>query len=247
MDEWGQLGACLKALADEKGAGFLRREAWATYQELAKRSDVDPGLARLALTTLLADPGGWIEGHGADAEGLESYLEDECFLSARAAARMAQMYSGLFSAENMETWNKRRGEGLRAFCSKPQELCVEACSVWDNGSGSITCSFSAAVQVEVADDSKLQRVFASELDRAPFIPEREVRSTLQELLQSELQGDFDEYVNAERYYEPYVYDYAENFQYVVDGFCDMYGLKPMRIESTCDQTDFEPDPYPLPW
>ena len=84
MDEWGQLGACLKALADEKGAEFLRRETWATYQELAKRSDVDPRLARLALTTLLADPGGWIEDHGADAEGLEGYLEDECFLSARA-------------------------------------------------------------------------------------------------------------------------------------------------------------------
>ena len=137
--------------------------------------------------------------------------------------------------------------GWRAFCSESQELGVEACSVWDNGSGSITCSFSATVEVEVADEGKLQRAFAADLERAPFIPEREVRSTLQELLQSELQGDFDEYVNAEHYYEPYVYDCAENFQHVVDGFCDMYGLKSGGFESCCDQTDFEPDPYPLSW
>lgn len=239
MNGQKQLGAYLKILADEQGAEFLSREPWKTYQKLVKHPNADPRLARLALMTLLADPASWIGDHGADAEGLERYLEDECSLSARAAAGMAQMYCELFSAENMETWDGRRGEGLRAFCSKPQELSVEACSVWDNGSGSITCSFSATVEVEVASEDKLQRVFAPDLERAPFIPEREVRSTLQKLLQCELQGDFDEYVNADRYYEPYVDDYVMNFRYVLDEFCDTYGLKLVGFESTCDQTDYE--------
>ena len=47
--------------------------------------------------------------------------------------------------------------------------------------------------------------------------------------------------------EPYVDDYVENFQYVLDGFCDMHGLKLAGFESDCSQTDFEPDFYPLPW
>ena len=247
MSEWEQLGAYLKALADEKGPGCLRREPWAAYQELENRPDVDPRMARLALTTLLADPASWLGNHGEDAKGLQRHLEGECLLSAHAAAGMAQMYCELFSADNMESWDERCGEGLRAFCSKPQELNVEACSIWDNGSGSITCSFSAKVEVEVADASKLQRVFARDLERTPFIPEREVRSVLQKLLQAELQGDFNEYVNAERYYEPYVYDYPENFQYVLDGFCDLHGLKPIGFESECDQTDFEPDFYSSLW
>ena len=247
MSEWERPGAYLKALADEKGPGYLRREPWATYQELVNYPDVDPRLARLALMTLLADPASWVGNHGEDAKGLQRYLEGECFLNAHAAEGMAQIYCELFSASNMESWDERCGEGLRAFCSKPQELNVEACSIWDNGSGSITCSFSAKVKVEVADASKLQRVFAHDLERTTFIPEREVSSVLQELLQGELQGDFDAYVNAERYYEPYVYDYAENFQCVLDGFCDTNGLKSIGFDSECDQTDFEPDFYPSPW
>ena len=247
MSEWEQLGAYLKTMADKKGPECLRREPWTTYQELVNRPDVDPRMARLALTTLLADPASWVGNHGEDAKGLQRYLGDECFLSAHAAAGMAQMYCELFFAGNMEAWDERRGEGLQAFCSKAQELIVEACSIWDNGSGSITCSFSAKVAVEVADASKLQRVFAHDLERTPFIPEREVRSNLRKLLQNELQGDFDGYVNAELYYEPYVNDYVENFQYVLDGFCDMHGLKLAGFESDCSQTDFEPNFYPLPW
>jgi len=244
MSEWERLGAYLKALADEKGTGHLRREAWATYQVLTGSFDVEPRLARLALTTLLADPASWVGDHGEDAEGLQRYLEGECFLSAHAAASMAQMYCELFSADNMESWDERCGEGLRAFCSKPQELNIEACSIWDNGLGSITCSFSAKVEVEVADASKLQRVFAHDLERTPFIPGREVCSILRELLQTELQGDFDGYVDAERYYEPYVDDYVENFQYVLGGCRVMYGMKQVCFESDCSQTDFEPDIYP---
>ena len=247
MSEWNQLGAYLKALADEKGAEFLTREAWPTYQELTKISDVEPRSARLALTTLLADPASWVGDHGEDAEGLQKYLEGECFLGAHAAASMAQMYCELFSAANMETWDERCGEGLRAFCSKSQSLNVEACSTWDNGLGGITCSFSAKVEVEVTDASKLQRVFSRDLERDPFISEQKVRFILQELLQGELQGDFDEYVNAERYYEPYVDDYAGNFRYVLDDFCDAHGLRPVGFESACDQTDFEPNFYPSSW
>ena len=97
------------------------------------------------------------------------------------------------------------------------------------------------MEVKVTDANKLQRIFAPDLERAPFIPEQKVCSILQELLQSELQSDFHEYVNAERYYEPYVYDYVENFQYVLDGFCDTHGLKPIGFESEGYQTDFEPD------
>ena len=58
MGEWGRLGACLKALADEKGAEFLKRETWATYQELEKHADVDSRLARL----LLGIAGAWRRG-----------------------------------------------------------------------------------------------------------------------------------------------------------------------------------------
>ena len=38
-----------------------------------------------------------------------------------------------------------------------------------------------------------------------------------------------------------------DFQYVLDGFCDTHGLKPIGFDSECDQTDFEPDFYPSLW
>lgn len=85
------------------------------------------------------------------------------------------------------------------------------------------------------------KVLKEKLDKNPFLTDEDIYDFFDEKLQQELDLDFEQYVTAEKYYEPVAEDYG--FEYFLEKVCKQYGLEVLCWEGDGDTSDCEPDTY----
>ncbi|WP_283171666.1 hypothetical protein [Curtanaerobium respiraculi] len=228
-------------MADAEGIGYLQREPISVYRYLAKLEDVEPREARLALATLLAGAIPWAKEHRDDVPSLSDRLEVECFLACGVAEEIARMYASLLSDENLEVWEARRGEGFKEFCVGTWTLKAETHSAWGRSGVHIYCDCKASIKVSVRDERVARDAVGAVLDESPYIGAENIHALFERALSSELDRDFDWYVNAEEYYAPVVEDYWENFRELAEAFCKERGLEMVDYDVSCEQSDYISD------
>ena len=228
----------LKAIIDEEGIDYLTREPYEVYESLLECM-VEPALCRTVLSALLA--GIMDKVDGADITALSKWIQSECFFKKSVADNLAEMFISLFSDENKAAWDEHTEEGFRNFCESEWEYKFHGEHTWHHGGGSEDCWVDIEINFEVTKPEAFKKLIEKALAKNPFISEDAIFELLSKSLDSTLQRDMEEYIEAETYYEPYMEDYDSNAEYVLKDFCKKYGLKMTYFECDGSESGFEPD------
>lgn len=115
-------------------------------------------------------------------------------------------------------------------------------AVWQTDQGHVDCSYDADIDVKVEDHVLLQDQISILLNAHPFISSTDLQEYLQSVLEEEANRDFDEFCNADDYYEPCTEDYSENLEYdIVIPFCKEYGLELLEVDGYGCSDAYVPD------
>ena len=79
------------------------------------------------------------------------------------------------------------------------------------------------------------------LAKNPLTTAEEIFKYYQDELLELLDSDFEFYCTNDDYYPPVVEDYGDNFEGVVNEFCQKHGMELVFSEYKGDTGDFEPD------
>ena len=228
----------LKSIIDDEGIGYLSREPYKVYESLLECM-VEPALCRAVLSVFLAGIMDKVEG--TDITVLSRWIQSECFYKKGMADNLAGMFISLFSDENKAAWDEREEEGFRNFCDSEWKYKFHGEHTWHHGGGSEDCWVDIEIDLEVAKPESFKELIEKALAKNLFLSEDAIFELLSKSLDSTLQRDMEDYIEAETYYEPYMEDYGSNAEYVLKDFCKKYGLKMVYFECDGSESGFEPD------
>ena len=88
------------------------------------------------------------------------------------------------------------------------------------------------MEFEVEDKCKLREHLKKELEKNPFLTEDDIYGILKKQMSADLDGEMDEFVNADDYYEPYFEEFVSEGCYGAREKWESWGLEIMGFEGT---------------
>ena len=226
----------LKELIEMNGPDYLSEEPYEVYQNLLEEK-ADPVLSGMILYTLVS--GIAEKAESVNRDELSSLIQKKCFLKKKQTDQMADLYSSLFSEENLRQWKAKEGYGLKEFREQPWNFQWDCEKEWHQGDGYVECTCAVTAEFQVEDASVLKERFHKDLQENSFLTAEEIGDHLKTDLSEMLDDDVDEFVNADDYYEPWMEDY--DCEVILSVFAEKYGLKLIDYSCDGDTSDWKSD------
>lgn len=228
----------LSELITTKGPNHLQKAPMSVYKALLE-DDVAPKLARILLSALLADAAA--KAQALSAQELSTDLQNSCGLQEDAAEEAAQIFSNLFSPASIESRKALEGTGFREFCKTVWKYWWAGDATWRSGVAHIDCIAEAEASITVEDVKLAQKAAAKLLEMNPFVSADAIRTELGRRLSAKLDSSLEDYVTAEKYYAPYMEDYAGLCESDLRDCCKKFGLRLECCSVDVDSTDYISD------
>ncbi|MCR4682639.1 MAG: hypothetical protein K5647_04810 [Clostridiales bacterium] len=232
-----EIAGKLKEIIEKNGTGYLADEPYRVYTELIKTGSADRKTAGAILCFLVSNLGGKTEW-SCDAADLFRAVQKECGFNKKLADRLVEIVLCLYSPSNRQKWDKKDGEGLRTFLDEVFSYTWNGFAVWDEGNGTIDCSYEANIVLKPTDEVSENRELVLLLKKNPFARKEEIHNLFEKKLQMYLDNDFKEYCTCDDYYPPVAEDYE--IGYSVSEWSEKYGFEVISCDGDGGEGDYEP-------
>ena len=233
----GEIAGKLKELIDKNGPAYLVEEPYRVYNELIETKSADRKTAGAILCFLVSDMAGEADRSG-DAIELSKAIQKECGFNKRVADRLAEIILSLYSLTNRQKWEKMDGEGLQAFLEEEFMYTWKGFAVWDEGNGTVNCSYEANIVLKPAEEAAKDKELTRQLKKNPFMGKDEIHKIFEEKLREYLDYEFEEYCTEDDYYQPIVEDFE--IEYRVTEWSKKNGFEVIACDGDGGDGGYEP-------
>lgn len=227
----------LKEIADREGPGYLKEEPYRVYKERMGSGLADNKTSGGILLFLVNGMTECIR-EGMDAAELSGMIQRTCGFNKRLSGRVTEIILSVYSRVNIEEWEKKDQEGLAHFIKEEHDFTWKGCSVWDVGTGSVTCHYDARMCLRTAGSFEPDRELADLLNRKPFTTADMIREYYEGKLKKYLDYEFEDYCTCDDYYQPVVEDFE--LDYRVKDWCRENGFEVIFCEGEGEDDGYEP-------
>ncbi len=235
------LNILLDIIAKE-GPDYPVNNPYPTYLTMLEKG-ADPRKARLLHLTILA--GIPQIAKVASQEELVETIQREFCLKSKPAESLATLYTKLYSPAQKANWEEQNEAGFRDFCGRTWKYKWNGNSTWNGDPDWIpqggelshhdseyTASFSA--EFMVVDEELTHDAVEDLLSKNPFADAETIWKFISARLTAALDADFDDYVNADVRFSPYMELYWESTEMPDYPY---YGLEIINGTDSYDASD----------
>ena len=233
----GEIAGKLKELIDKNGPAYLVEEPYRVYKELTETKSADRKTAGAILCFLVSEAAGKASGD-SDAAELSNAVQKECGFNKRVADRLAEIMLCLYSSYNRQKWAGKDGEGLRTFLDEEFAYTWEGFAVWDEGNGTVDCSYEANIVLKPTEEASKDKELARRLKKNTFVEKEDIYKFFAEKLREYLDCEFEEYCTEDDYYQPVAEDFE--IEYHVTEWSKENGFKVISCDGHGGDGGYEP-------
>ena len=228
----------LKDYIWENGFEILSVNPFDVYEAMEDHG-IEARIARFVLVTLMSETHVMARSGSSESELVE-HIQQEHSLNKKIARLLASMYLELFSEENQKSWDDADEAGFEEFCEQEWTVeCSGSCDWHTKHGGSYPCSAEASLTFSVLDKDELHKHLSAQLKANPFLTTDEILLILEEEINADLDNDFEEYCDADDYYQPVFEDFVSEGTYESEDKWKSWGLEILEFTGSGD-IDFEP-------
>lgn len=240
----GKAIAGLKEIVDEKSLNYLKDEPYAVYKKLIDYCAADAQMAGAILYFLVSDLTEEAR-NGTDHEALSGNIRKQCFFNKKMSDALATIFLTLFSADNEQAWKDKDLAGWMQFLEAEFTFNWRGFSMWDYGTGTVSCHYEAEITVHPTEHVKIDRVLAKALENNPFMTKEEIADHYVKIIKDYLTNDFEKYCTEDDYYQPVVEDYfgEDNLKW----WCKKNGLELVKFDGEGWDDGYEPKLWDGGW
>ena len=233
----GNVAEKLKELIDRNGPKYLTDEPYKVYKELIKTKTTDK---KTAGAVLLISVNGIIDNVNPDDdfEFLSKLIQQECSFNKKMADRLTEIVLELHSRENEKEWDNKDLAGLMQFKTEKISYQWKGSATWYVSNGCVDCYYDAEIEIAPTDDLVTEGELKRLLKKNPFMSKESIREYYIKELKEYLDSEFNDYVNADDYYEPVAEDFE--LEYCVKDWCKKNGFELLSCKGDGGDDGFEP-------
>lgn len=228
----------LKELIDSNGPSYLKANPYEVYKALVSSGIANEKAAGAVFCVI-------VNKLNEDAEIITSEelfsaaVQKSCGFNKKLSDFTASIFTGLYSTENNAEWKSREKDGLNQFLKEKMTFGWKGFAVWEDGSGSVDCHYSASIVLMPTAGITVNKKFEKMLSDNPFINKEAITDFFQKELWAQLDMDFEEYCTCDYYYEPVAEDF-EIEEYISE-WCSKNGFELVSCEGEGSTDDYESD------
>lgn len=229
----------LKDYIWKNGFEKLSSNPFSVYEDMVYEGKISTRTARLILVSLMCGAHEKAR-EGKSVDVIVEYLQKECSLTRKMARNLAVMLGALFDEANTNEWSDAERRGFGAFCESIWTIEWSGRCDWHaKHNVSYPCYAKAVLEFEVADAGLLEKHLEKELKNNPFLTEDDVYMILMQQIKDGLDGDMQDFCDADDYYEPYFEEFVGEGTYESEKKWKSWGLDIVSFEGN-GEVDFEP-------
>lgn len=233
-----EIAAKLKAIIDENGPDYLTTEPYKTYKALTDSVTREKKTAGAVLHALVNGIAAVIDPSTGPVD-LSKQIQKECSLNKQMADRLAEIFLSLYSENHKKEWESKDRQGLKQFLSEELSRTWEGKAVWEEGSGSVDCYYTAEIVLTPTAKAAEDKTLVKMLKKNPFTTKEAISGYFTKSLCKYLDDEFEEYCTCDDYYQPVVEDF--DAEYYVKEWCDKNGFEVVSCDGDGSDGGYEPN------
>ncbi len=240
-DIFAQIIESFTALIDENGPEYPTEHPMGLVKRLVQDCGETPVVGALyfvALNGIFSDA----MSEDATEETLAEIIQKKCSFKKDYAVKLAEISMQVYSKQHLAGLRGKRGSSFEKLCGLSDwTFSWNGETEWHSRGGYVTCTGEGTASLKVRGRKKLETAVAKMLPSYEYATIDQLEEYIAKKLRERLDGAFEDYCNADDYYEPVAEDFE--FEYYLTEFCKDLGLRVIATDYDGEISDYELEHY----
>ncbi len=219
-----------------EGINYLFDNRTIVKNKLLSLDNIDPSLVKMFIYSLDFDIEKEIKGHLDDKECVISRISELTFLDRNKCIELSKIYLHLYSKDEINKRKHSFGCGLDEFIRTKHKCSWKGNANWVYTNG-FTRSYTGTMECEceVSDAEIIKYDLDDRLNKNPYPSNKSIEKIYNDIINKITDEEFEDYVTAEKYYEPCIEDLEGDFVDRLNFYLNEYGIDIVDDETTMEE------------